>query len=230
MIDFHSHILPGIDDGSSSTEESIQLMEMLSGQGIKTVVATPHFYADEQSVDEFLEKRKNAFEKLKAEYAQSSPEIICGAEVYYYPGISRMTDLRKLCIRGTNLLMLEMPMTEWTEYTVREVCQLARTGGVTVVMAHIERYMKYRSRKTLNRFYEEDILMQVNASFFNNKATRRKALSMMKKEEISFIGSDCHNITTRPPRIGQALWEVEKKLGKEFISRFTNYGYSLLNK
>ena len=64
MIDWHSHILPGIDDGSRDVSESLALIEKLSEQGVDTVVATPHFYADDNSVDAFLEKRNKAYEAM----------------------------------------------------------------------------------------------------------------------------------------------------------------------
>lgn len=64
MIDFHSHILPGIDDGSASVEESLKLLEMLAEQGVKTVVATPHFYPDRTSVSDFLRRRDAAYQRL----------------------------------------------------------------------------------------------------------------------------------------------------------------------
>ena len=66
MIDFHSHILPGMDDGSQTVEESLTLLEMLRAQGVDTVAATPHFYARENSPEVFLRRRREAWERLDA--------------------------------------------------------------------------------------------------------------------------------------------------------------------
>lgn len=65
MIDFHSHVLPGIDDGSDCVEESLEMLHTAKNQGVSTMLATPHFYAQDVSVDHFLEKRKKAYDTLK---------------------------------------------------------------------------------------------------------------------------------------------------------------------
>ena len=63
MIDFHTHILPNVDDGSKGVEESTLMLTRLFEQGVNKVIATPHFYANDESVDEFLLRRNAAFEK-----------------------------------------------------------------------------------------------------------------------------------------------------------------------
>ena len=99
MIDFHTHILPGVDDGSKNVEESLLMLDSMKNQGVKTVIATPHFYANDESVESFLSRRNEAFSSLKKSLADG-PEIILGAEVRYYDGISRLEDLKKLRIEG----------------------------------------------------------------------------------------------------------------------------------
>ena len=79
MIDFHSHILPGIDDGSRNVEESLLLMTEMREQGVSTVIATPHFYADEQPVDTFLRRRTEAYDHLMARQTPDMPQIRLGA-------------------------------------------------------------------------------------------------------------------------------------------------------
>ena len=123
MIDWHSHILPEMDDGSKNVEESLCLMKMLAEQGVDTVIATPHFYANDESVDSFLERRAVSYEKLQTQLSDSLPEVLLGAEVSYYPGISRMADLKRLKIEKTQLLLLEMPMSKWKEYSPDSLCQ-----------------------------------------------------------------------------------------------------------
>ncbi len=228
MIDFHSHILPGVDDGSRNTAESIALLELLQKQGVRHVIATPHFYPDRESVDSFLRHRTAAWERLTAVLPEGLPQIHIGAEVKYYPGISRLPQLEQLCIQGTKLLLLEMPFTRWTEYTVKELLEMAGQGSVTVVLAHLERYLGYQSEDALYRLYEAGILIQCNASFFLGFTTKRKAVSMLRDGEIHFIGSDCHNLTARPPKMDEAAAYIRKKLGGDFLSRVWEYGYSAL--
>ena len=91
-----------------------------------------------------------------------------------------------------------------------------------------ERYLKLQSGSVWDRLYETGILMQVNASFFADFPTRRRALGLLQNGGIHFIGSDCHNMTSRPPRIDRAFEIIEKKLGKDFVERIHSYGSSVL--
>ncbi len=229
MLDFHSHILPGVDDGSKSVDESLALLQLLREQGIETVVATPHFYAEFESVERFIKRRDHSYEKLSARLPSNSPKIICGAEVYYYPGISKMPELEKLCIGDTKLLMLEMPFAAWSEYTVRELVGLASSGKYTVVIAHIERYMGFQKEDTIRTLVYSGVLMQSNADFFLNFKEKRKAISMMRRGLIHFLGSDCHNLEARPPKIGAAYKVIEKKMKKELLIDLYKFWLRKLN-
>lgn len=228
MVDFHSHILPCIDDGSQSVEESVELLKMLSEQGVETVVATPHFLADRESVEDFLKRRQVSYETLIAELPQGMPRIILGAEVKYYSGICHMESLRELCIGNSNMLLLEMPMSKWTEYTVREIIDLSNSKGITLVLAHIDRYLSFQDSDVWGRLLESGILFQVNATFFTERRSRRKAFSLIKNNSIHFLGSDCHRVVARPPYIGQATEIIGKKFGEEFVALMTEYAGSML--
>ena len=144
MIDFHSHILPGIDDGSKDAATSLLMLNALKKQGADTVCATSHFYATQRTVDRFLFRRQEAWDRLCEVLPQDAPRILLGAEVLYYPGIANMEELPSLCLEGTRLLLLEMPFEPWTGYMTREVSDLARRGDVQLLMAHIERYFFYQ--------------------------------------------------------------------------------------
>ncbi len=230
MIDLHSHILPDIDDGSKNVEESLALLDSLSEQRIKTVVATPHYEAEHETPDEFIERRRKSFEMLKADAKDGLPTIILGAEVAYYPGIKKLDGLHKLCIEGSDILLLEMPISEWSEYIIKELTALALRGRMKIVLAHVERYLFLQSKENISRLYDCGILMQCNASVFLQFRTKRKALKMLKNGEIDFIGSDCHNMTTRPPRIGEAYGVIKNKFGDSFYTNFCNYGITLINR
>ncbi len=229
MIDWHSHILPAVDDGSKNMAESIEMLKRLAEQGVDTVVATPHFYANDESVEDFLRRRDGAYETLKRE-APNAPEILLGAEVRYYQGIGRMENLDKLSIGESRLLLLEMPFSVWTEYTVRELVELSTRSDIKLCLAHIDRYLRLQKRSVWERLYESGILMQVNASFFTDFFTRRKALVMLCEGAIHFIGSDCHNLRSRPPRIGEAFGLIRRKTGEELLSQVNELGKALLEK
>ncbi len=224
MIDWHSHILPGMDDGSRSVEESLAMLEMMSEQGVSCVVATPHFYANAETYDHFLSRRRSSFEALSGHLTKTHPRVLCGAEVRYYPGIAKFNDLASLAIEGTRILLLEMPMMHWTEYTVNELIELSVTRGLTVVLAHIERYLPMQSIQIFNRLRENGILMQVNASYFKRISSRRKALSLLDAGLIHFLGSDTHNLTDRNPNLGSAYKIIEKKFGNYYVVQMNEFG------
>ena len=229
MVDFHSHILPGVDDGSRSVEESLQLLDMLREQQVSAVVASPHFYANEQSVQEFLSRRQAAYETLSAQMQPDHPPIRLGAEVRFYPGISHLEELRSLCLEGTRLLLLEMPMTRWTDYTVKELLDMVNSRGVTLVLAHIERYRQLQDARVLDRLLRAGVLMQVNATFFTERLTRHRALKMLGNQMIHFIGSDCHGTRVRPPHMGEAIEIIGKKLGEGFLSQMNEFASEMIS-
>ena len=228
MIDFHSHILPGIDDGSSDVEESLSMLDALDCQNVDTVVATSHFYATRRSPAEFRRRRSQAFDRLRASLPSGAPKILLGAEVLYFPGVSRMEELPDLCIEGTDILLLEMPFTAWTEYMIREVKDLAYSGRYTVMMAHIERYYDKQPISVWNDFLDLGILMQSNADFFLAFRTRRKALKLLKEGRIHLLGTDCHNMTTRRPRMDEAAETIRKRLGERTLHDIDSLGRQLL--
>ncbi len=230
MIDWHSHILPGMDDGSQNVAESNAMLAVLTSQGAETVVATPHFYANDESVESFLHRRYKAFEELKTQLPEAVPEIVAGAEVRYYQGISRMADLEALRIGDSPLLLLEMPVARWTEYSVRELLELSGKSNLQIVLAHVERYLHLQTQAVWERLKEWGILMQANAGFFTSVKSRHKALSLLGKGSIHFVGSDCHNTTSRPPHLDKAFSLIEKKLGSDFIRQMNEYGCAMLKK
>lgn len=223
MIDFHSHILPQTDDGSKSVDESLQMLRSLSQQGVTKVVATPHFYANDESVSDFIARRQKAFEKLEFSLTADMPEIILGAEVKYYEGISRMDNLRDLCVYNTDILLLEMPMRKWTEYVLRELTDISCSGKFTLVIAHIDRYLKLQSKAAINELLNNGVMLQLNSDFVNNFFTKRQAINLIKNRAVHMLGSDCHNMSDRPPDIGKAYESIKKKLGNDFVTEFNDY-------
>ena len=228
MTDFHSHILPRMDDGSKSVEESAEMLRILSQQGITRVVATPHFYANDESVRDFLARRNKAFEDIGSVLTDEMPEIILGAEVRYYDGISRMEDIKLLRIQETEVLLLEMPEKKWTEYTLRELEDMACSGKMTLVLAHIDRYIHLQHPEVIYRLCNSGIHMQMNADFINGFFSRRKAISLLKRGFINFIGSDCHNTDDRKPDIGRAYQTLVNRLGTKFVDNLEIYTEEIL--
>ena len=129
LVDFHTHILPGIDDGSQDESMTRDMLFEEKRQGVVDIVATPHFYANQMSVDGFLENRSAALEKteqIRREADEPLPSIITGAEVYYFSGIGCAEEIPRLCIGDTRVLLLEMPFEQWTDDVLRDVKDLIR--------------------------------------------------------------------------------------------------------
>lgn len=217
MTDWHSHLLPAVDDGSRSVEESLSLLSMLRDQGVTDVAATPHFDPTCDEPSSFLLRRDAAHALLLGQMSDDSlPAISLGAEVAYFSGISNMAELESLAIGDTGLLLLEMPMERWGRYTVEEVLRIIRSGRVRPVLAHIERYLCFGNSASIATLCDAGAYLQSNASFFIGMRTRRRALMMLKKRQIRFLGSDCHSVEARPPRIAEAMDIIVKKLGNNF--------------
>lgn len=223
MIDFHSHFLPKTDDGSSSIRESIEMLTSSKEQGIDRIVATPHFYASDESPSEFLQRRDYNYKKLSESLKDLSlPEIITGAEVGYFEGMSDCLELKSLMIEGTPLLMVEMPVCRWSDRMLYELMALYEKQGIIPLIAHIDRYIKLlHDKKIINKLSGLPVLIQANSSFFINKKTSRLALSLLSKEKIHLLGSDCHNTVSRPPNLGEAYSVIREKNRNDLLFRIS---------
>ena len=231
ITDLHSHILPGIDDGSASVEESLEMLGMLWHQGIRSVVATPHFYGNHDQPERFLRRREAAMEKLTAAVSGCTeiPRIHLGAEVYYFQGMSDSDSLRDLTIGGSSYLLVEMPMGKWNDRMYKELVQIREKLDLIPVIAHVDRYLSPLATHGIPKKLEElPVLVQANAGFFLRGSTKGMSVRMLKKQQIHLLGSDCHNTTTRPPRIGQAVERIRKELGQEALEMIRGYQTQIL--
>lgn len=208
MIDLHAHFLPGIDDGSKSRKESAQMLQTAFSQGVDVMVATPHFYPDREIPHAFLRKRQQVLECIPYDPA-TMPEILLGAEVAYFDGLSRCEELRQLCVGNSSLLLLEMPFAPWTERVLDDVCALKKNLEITPILAHIERYFSYLPNSSvLDRLQGEGIYFQSNAEFFLGFFRGRRAMKMLRNGQIHFLGSDCHGTERRAPNLGSAVNKI----------------------
>lgn len=193
------------------------------------MVATPHFYAQKEAPERFLARRGAAWERLASALQDDTPEIYLGAEVCYYAGVSQTESLPRLCVEGTNLLLLEMPFQKWTGRVTAEVIQIAQDRGLRVLLAHIDRYLTFQTPDTWERLAANGVLFQVNASaFLDGWSSRRRACKLLREGAIAALGSDCHNMKNRKPNLGEALPVIQKKVGQEAVYRITEKADGLL--
>ena len=220
IVDFHSHVLPGIDDGSKDPEMSLQMLCMLAKQGITHVVATPHFYPQYDTPERFLRRRAEAEALLREAMAgeRGLPTLSIGAEVYYFSGMSDSDAIRELTIDKNRCILVEMPRVPWTDAMYRELEALYVKRGLLPVVAHVDRYIsRFHTHGIFQRLENLPVLVQANAEFFLERATSRMALRMLKKGAIHLLGSDCHNLTDRSPNLGAALELIQQRLGSDAL-------------
>lgn len=225
-IDVHSHILPGVDDGSRSMEQSLEMLAEEARQGITHVVATPHFYARYTDPDSFLRKRDAAAETLAQAMAHRTdlPQVILGAEVHYFPGIGESEQLRRLTIGNTRMVLVEMPGGPWTEANYRDLENIYLHQGLTPIVAHVDRYIRpFQTFGIPGKLEELPVLVQANAEFFLHRSTAGMALRMLRRGQIHFLGSDCHNLSDRAPNLAEARQVIEKKLGKTALEHIRKF-------
>ena len=144
MIDFHTHILPRMDDGSRRMAETQKMLKMEYDQGVRQVVASSHFYAQHEFPETFLDRRGRRLARVREilheeEWGQEM-QIFGGAEVLYYNGMADSPMLPSLCIEGTDTLLLEMPFSQWDKEVYREVRKIIEHRRIKVILAHVERY------------------------------------------------------------------------------------------
>ena len=229
VIDFHSHILPGIDDGSKDLETSLEMLRMSAAQGVTDMVATPHFYASKEGFETYLEKRIHAFETLCASRTPDMPRIRLGAEVAFFKGISQAEKIEELAEQTGRILLLEMPFMEWTDRDVQEVARMASCGRYTLMLAHLERYMGMsENKKKLKQLLEFPAVVQINAESLLDWKKRGKLVRMFRKGQAEVLGSDCHGIHHRQPNLANGREVLEKKLGCEFLEQMDAQGSRLL--
>ena len=222
MTDFHSHILPGVDDGSDSLTDSIVMLQQAAAQGVTQVVATPHFYPRHDDPRRFLERRSRAEGALREEMARHEglPRLMVGAEVAFFRGISDSEFLPQLTIREKRCILIEMPPSPWPEEYFRELEAIWRKRDMIPVVAHIDRYIgPFRNFGIPQRLAKMPVYVQANAEFFLERRTANMALRMLKRGEIHLLGSDCHNLTSRKPNLGAAVEKIRRHCGDGILDR-----------
>ena len=218
VIDFHCHVLPGVDDGAVDVKMSLAMLRKSFLQGVDLMVSTCHFYANEEYPQAFLDRRNRAFQELNDAMLLSTevyPKIILGAEVLYFPGISQAEGIDRLKIGASQTILIEPPMMAWSDEMLDEIVQLGENLDCTPVIAHVDRYMTHlKDEGLMERVRSRGLTVQVNGSYFLDPKTRKAAVRHLKNGDIQLIGSDCHNLDTRAPNLGE-VWKQMRAMGLE---------------
>lgn len=216
-IDFHSHILPKIDDGSRSIEESVTLLDMMAEDGVEVVCATPHFYSHKISIDGFIERRNAAYETLKPHLKPNHPKILLGAEVLYNHSLVQCEDIGKLCLEGTDYLLWEMPYSKITKDIVNDTEALSGQSQIKIMIAHIERYLDFTSYSELSELMGLDVIGQINAKSLTSFSSRRLCKKLISDGFVYVLGTDYHRTDSGHVLLGEAEKILIKKYGEGII-------------
>ncbi|MCD7905967.1 MAG: capsular polysaccharide biosynthesis protein [Clostridiales bacterium] len=228
--DYHSHILPDMDDGAKDLNTSVKMIEMLKNQGVDTVVSTSHYYAHKESTANFIERRKNSFDSLMSE-KPALENIILGAEVAIERGISEKKGLEKLCIEGTKYILLELPYSSYSGWMGEEITNIQLDLGLTPIIAHINRYTNIYNSDQLDEVLSlPGVIFQINNEVFYSWLKTRFTMNLLKQGYPLVFGSDTHNTEERRPNIDIFEKTLKKKLKKDFDSFVKDYCSILKNR
>jgi len=216
LIDLHSHYLPGIDDGAKNVGESIKMLSDSFRQGVRLSVATPHCTIHRsEDIERFLKIREQSIEQLNFEKEKKNvrlPGQLYGAEIYLDNNINIYSDIEKLCIGETNLLLVEFPLEKYN-HACADWLHSLNLMGIRPVVAHIDRYMFWQ--EMLNDFQGLDIVYQINAARFLSFSGRRFIKKLLKYHLFYIVSSDMHNMQNRSCNMSDAYKKAEKWLGKK---------------
>ena len=197
MVDIHSHLLPGLDDGVKSIEETVYILKIMQSLGYKKIITTPHVMSDrypnsEQEILSKLEATKDLIVKHQLDI-----ELDAAAEYYLDESLmSKLSKKEKLLTFGNNYLLFETSFFNKPAFLEEAVFNM-NTQGYEPILAHPERYnYLLDNKKLLEKLKNMNLLFQMNilslAGFYSAES-KKFALKLLKDKQIDFVGTDCHN-------------------------------------
>jgi len=206
VVDFHAHILPRCDHGCKNSAMSAEQLGLIGSLGTAAVVATPHFYPNEDSIESFLDGRDGALAAMRHKLPlHELPKVFPAAEVLVCAGLHQMKGLEALTVSGTNVILLEMPFGRWSDELIKAALGV-RERGLIPVLAHIDRY----DLKDVSALLYEGALAQVNAEAFGAFKNPKPYIDYIRSGKVVALGSDLHG-TKRGDY--QRFVRMQKKLG-----------------
>lgn len=219
MIDIHTHILPGLDDGAADIETSLEMLGMAAKDGTECIIATPHMIpgALEKSAESF----NKTYQDIKRAAAVKVPgiEILPGAEIFLSPEVPALLEEGRVnTLNNTSYILVEFPMRSIPAY-VNNVLYELRLKGYRPIIAHPERNIEIiASPNILYDFVMKGMLTQVNATSLTGlygRKVRETALRLLKHKMVHFVATDAHTCKGRSPKLAGARRIVEAEMGEE---------------
>lgn len=214
MIDIHSHIIQGVDDGSKDLEMSLDMARIYLENGISKVIGTPHYIEKDEKA---LDKNIKALDILRKELKDKNIplEVYLGNEVYISMDILKdLRDKRITTLNGSRYILIEFPMREIPIYSENIIYELLLEGYIPII-AHPERYIKIQEDPNiLLDFLEKGALAQLNLPSLGGlygDRIKETAQILLDHKMIQFVGSDSHTNRRRSPKLKEYL-EILKEL------------------
>ncbi|SFI88361.1 protein-tyrosine phosphatase [Paenibacillus sp. UNC496MF] len=232
MIEIHSHILPGIDDGAQSKEESLEMAFQAVEQGITDIIATPHHGDGTFETPPNIVRRH--VEALNEWYNRNEVpvKVHAGQEIRVHAEL--MDDWEReqlLTLAGSRYILIELPSSHVPSY-MNDLIHELRVRGLVPVIAHPERNKEIASSPgILGTWIEHGALCQVTShsltGYFGRKV-QRLSLQLCRDRMIHFVSSDAHHYQQRAFALQAAIRSIERSLGWEIVDRFRENGERLL--
>lgn len=221
MIDMHTHILPNIDDGSESMEETIKMLKEAKKAGFTDIITTSHYI--ENSYDITKRERKNIINEIKSklDIENINIKLYNGAEAYISNNIYELIEKEELpTLNNSKYLLMELPMNNKVLYLDNVIYSL-ESKGITPIIAHPERYSYVQNDiKFVEELVERGVLFQSNYGSiigkYGNDASKC-AKKLLKKKLIHFLGTDTHKSNSIYAQMNIILKKLEKITGKEYL-------------
>lgn len=220
FIDMHNHILPNIDDGSSSMEETIHMLRIAYDEGIRTIVTTSHFYPGRFEVP--LERLKERFKEVKECAADVLPKVdlLLGCEIFYSHDSIRLVKEKVIPVMAdTRYVLVEFsPLADYRY--IKTGLQSFILEGYSPILAHVERYENVVNHiDKVVELIEMGVCIQVNAMSITGemgRAYQSISKKLLKNHCVHIIATDAHGEKFRVPRLKKCYNLVLKKYGKEY--------------
>jgi protein-tyrosine phosphatase len=209
MVDIHSHILPGIDDGSKNMEMTLEMLRNAEKEGTKEIVATPHYLLEygEANIKEVKELVKEV--NSLADKEGLNIKVYSGQEVYFNENIiENFIEGNIGTINDSKYMMIEFSMHRFDK-NIFEILYELQVRDIVPIIAHPERYKPFREQPSLiNDFINEGYLFQMNAGSIEGRfgeSIKKTAYIFLENNIYNFIGSDAHDIDSRSTGLQRAI-------------------------
>lgn len=224
FIDIHTHILPGVDDGSGSLEESISMLRQAEKENIGSIILTPHQKPDRHCVSPDGMARRVQELREMADREGINIRMYPGGELFYRHSLAEeLKSGRVVTLAGSRYVLVEFFPQEQYEYIRNGLYSLLAEGYLPVV-AHVERYAQVNgSREHQEELLDMGCYFQVNAGTLTGNAgfgMKRTAWQLVKRKQVHFIGTDAHRADgSRAPRLLHCAKLLEKKCGSGYAAQ-----------